>query len=349
MSPAAIRGLLYDGRTSAAQLALLDIRGSGATAQLSVRAGGRELQVAVATVMLGERVGETPRHVALADGGTVEVLDNAEFDAALERAGLTTAEAPLRRLEGRWRYALLALLATALGTIAFLRYGMPALAARAVRFIPPRVDTFIGTDTLRVLDTTTFRPSRLTAQRQADLQRVFREVAAGAGPDGARYRLELRHGGRLGANAFALPSGVVVLTDELAQLANNDDELRGVFAHEVGHLVNRHAMRMLVQDSGAALLVVGVFGDASGVSALAATAPTVLVDAAYSRDFEREADAFAFHWMRGHGVPPERLGELLQRLSSRQGAGEMGFLASHPDLQERLRASKPAGQATPGR
>jgi Zn-dependent protease with chaperone function len=314
------------------------VGGAGLAAQLTIRLPERELHVPLARGSLGERVGDTHRHLEFPDGSSVEVLDNAQFDAALERAELTTAEAPLRRLEGRWRYALLALLATLLATLGFVRYGAPALAARAVRLIPPGVDALIGADSLRVLDKSAFKPSALPPERQAQLRQLFREVAAGAAPNSARYRLELRAGGHLGANAFALPSGIVVLTDELAQLAKSDDELSGVFAHEVGHLVNRHAMRMLVQSSAAALLLMGVFGDLSGATSLAAATPTVVVNAAYSRDFEREADAFAFGWMRRRQIDPGSLADLLDRLAQAQGETEGGFLASHPDLRERVQA-----------
>ena len=207
-----------------------------------------------------------------------------------------------------------------------------------MRFVPPSVDSFIATDTLRVLDRTTFHPTTLTTARQAQLRGIFTGIAAGVSGGDTHFRLEFRDGGSIGANALALPSGIVVLTDELEQLAKNDDELRGVLAHEVGHLVNRHAMRMLVQASATTLLIVGVFGDVSGVSSLAAVAPTVLVTAAYSRDFEREADAFAARWMGQHQVDPRRLAALLERLAERQGGDQGGFLASHPGLQERLQA-----------
>ena len=347
MGSAETRGLYYDGRTSAPQPALLTVGGAGPATQLTIRLPERELHVPLARGSLGERVGDTHRHLGFPDGSAVEVLDNAQFDAALERAGLTTAEAPLRSLEGRWRYALMALLATLLATLGFVRYGAPALASRAVRFIPPGVDALIGADSLRMLDKTAFKPSTLPPERQARLRQLFREVAAGAAPDSARYRLELRGGGSLGANAFALPSGIVVLTDELAQLANSDDELRGVFAHEVGHLVNRHAMRMLAQSSAAALLLMGVFGDASGATSLAAATPTVLVDAAYSRDFEREADAFAFAWMTRHGVDPAKLANLLERLAHGHDEKEAGFLASHPDLRERMQAFRRQQEPAP--
>jgi Zn-dependent protease with chaperone function len=318
----------------------------GALAHLGVRAAGIDRSLPFADLVIGERVGETHRLLELPDGGSIEVLDNAAFDAAFEAAGLSTREAPIRRLESRWRYAALAVLATLIASVLFVRDGIPALAVRAVRLIPPRVDTLIGADSLEVLDRGVFQPSKLSPARQQQLRGVFAEVAHGASPDSSRYRLELRAGGQLRANAFALPSGIVVLTDELEALAHNDDELRGVFAHEVGHLVHRHAIRMLVQNSATALLAAGVFGDASGITSLAATAPTVLVNAGYSRDFEREADAFAFHWMTEQRIDPGHFADLLERLSREHGSDEPGFLASHPHIRERVQAFRSLRRAT---
>lgn len=342
-----IRARLYDGRTSGARDAGIAICGAGALARLDVQAAGDDIHVPFAALAVGERVGDTNRLLQLPDGGSIEVLDNTAFDAALEAAGVRTREAPIRRLESRWRYAGLALLATLIGSVLFVRDGVPALAARAVRFIPPRVDALIGADSLRVLDRGVLNPSKLPPGRQAQLHALFAEVAKGASPDSGAWRLELRAGGELHANAFALPSGIVILTDELEAIARNDDELRGVFAHEVGHLVHRHAMRMLVQNSATALLAAGIFGDASGVSSLAATAPTVLVNAGYSRDFEREADAFAFRWMTERHVDPGHLADLLERLERAQPGDEPGFLASHPHIRERVQAFR--SQAGHGR
>ncbi len=142
-----------------------------------------------------------------------------------------------------------------------------------------------------------------------------------------------------------LPSGIVVFTDELEHLAANDNELQGVLAHEVGHLVNRHAMRRLLQSSSAALLLGGIFGDVTGVSTLVTAVPTVLVDSAYSRDFEREADAFAFRWMAQHNVAPVELGNLLTRVTNTYGEDRGGYLASHPSLRERVSAAEASNSA----
>jgi Zn-dependent protease with chaperone function len=340
----AIRARLYDGRTASARDVSLALSGAGAHAQLLVRGAGIEQQLLLRELVLGERVGTTHRLLGLPHGASLEVLDNAAFDAALQRYGIRTAEQGISLLENRWRYALIAGMSALAAVVLFLTFGLPALSTRAVALIPPSADAYIGADTLRVLDRTTFSPSRLTPARQAQLSAEFAEITHDFPWNGAPPTLVFRTGGRIHANAIALPSGVVVLTDELVALSKNDNELRGVLAHEVGHVVHRHAMRMLVQSSTSTLVLAGVFGDVSGAAPLTAAAPAIVVNAAYSRDFERQADDFAFKWMARHRIPAEQLGELLGRLGSQQ-AGESGFLASHPDIEERVRAAHARKQA----
>ena len=272
-------------------------------------------------------------------------MDNSEFDQALQEVGPLSREAVIRKFEKHWRYAAAAVFVIIAGTVGFLRYGAPLLAERALRIHSAAVDSAIGADSLAVLDKTLFKPSTLATERQAKLRQLFAEVSAGASPESGHYRLELRGGGPIKANALALPSGIVVLTDELEHLAVNDDELKGVFAHEVGHLVNRHAIRRLLQSSSAALLLGGIFGDVSGVSTLVIAVPTVLVDSAYSREFEREADEFAFRWMSQHNVDPVELGKLLTRVTNTYGEDRGGYLASHPSLRERVKAAEASGPA----
>jgi Zn-dependent protease with chaperone function len=307
---------------------------------LAIRTEAAEALIALADVTIGDRVGNIPRWLHLSDGRSLEVLDNGEFDQALHGFGSLGGESIVRKLEKRWRYAAVAVLVIAVGTVGFVRYGAPTLAERALKFIPPAMDSAIGADSLAILDRSIFKPSTLKSDRQVKLQQLFAEVSSGASAESRHFRLELRGGGSIKANALALPSGIVVLTDELEHLAINDNELRGVLAHEVGHLVNRHAMRRLVQSSAAALLLGGIFGDVTGVSTLVTAVPTVLVNSAYSRDFEREADEFAFRWMAQHNVAPVQLGNLLARLIKPEGETGAGYLASHPSLLERVKAAE---------
>ena len=74
------------------------------------------------------------------------------------------------------------------------------------------------------------------------------------------------------------------------------------------------------------------------VSALAAAAPAALLNARYSRDLEREADAYAVRALRAVGIAPTRLADMLERMEtehSRAGrespAGAFSYLSDASD------------------
>ena len=141
-----------------------------------------------------------------------------------------------------------------------------------------------------------------------------------------------------GANALALPSGVVVLTDELVALSRVDDELVAVLAHELGHVKGRHALRRLLQSSLVAGLAILVTGDVASAASLIAAVPTALAEAGYSRELEREADAYALATFDRHQIDRRHFARILERLAAQPRSELPGFLATHPATEERVRA-----------
>jgi predicted Zn-dependent protease len=239
-------------------------------------------------------------------------------------------------LERRWGVAVAALVGIVLVSVLTVRYGLPALSGWAASTLPPQADRLIGARTLEVLDRVALQPSGLDAQRQASLQNLFARMTAKL-EDGHDYRLELRGGRRLGPNALALPSGIVVMTDELVAIAKHDEEIAAVLAHEIGHVRGRHALRQLIQGAGISILALVVLGDVSSVTALASAAP-VLLQARNSRDFEREADEFARRWLRSAGIPAQRFDDILCRMTRTargKGVDPPVFLSTHPATVER--------------
>ena len=101
--------------------------------------------------------------------------------------------------------------------------------------------------------------STLEASRRDALKARFHSAVADLDP---RYgfHLELRRSEVVGANAFALPDGTIVVTDALVHLAENDEELLAVLAHEIGHVVHHHALRSVMQNSAVALLLAFALG-----------------------------------------------------------------------------------------
>jgi Zn-dependent protease with chaperone function len=119
----------------------------------------------------------------------------------------------------------------------------------------------------------------------------------------------------MGANAFALPSGDVVILDELILLDKNKNlyGVLGVLAHEKGHVVYRHALKGAIKTT-VATAVIGYFtGDATFI---ASTLPTLLVTTKYSREFEHEADVYAKNELKKLNISSKPLAELFKRLEN---------------------------------
>ena len=338
----------FDGRVSTRREVLLTLDGDTVT----ISGEGVALVYPLAALRMPPGVGSVRRTLRLPDGGLCELAD-AELLTALERAGGgTDAGRLLHRWEKSLPLALAALVLTALVVLLFVRYGVPSLARHAALALPPATERSMGKEALATLDRIMMKPSTLTQERRDELSALFSRVA-GPGGTAAGYRLEFRASPAIGANAFALPSGIVIITDDLVKLARQDDELAAILAHELGHVRGRHIMRHVLQSSAAGLIVATLTGDIVSITSLAATLPTVLVNASFTREFEREADDAAMAWMRSAGVEPRRYAEILGRLQAqldaRRGEAASGnqpmrnYLSSHPDTGDRIRRIMKAG------
>lgn len=278
-----------------------------------------------------------PDKLLLPDGGAIEVPDRAGCRQLLGRLPLT--ERALEWLHSGWQVlGLLLVLAIATAGLAY-RYGLPWLAETAARHTPIAVEKLMADQTLRLLDQTrTLQPTRLAPARQRALQALLEQAAPAHST--YRYRLTLADAPNIGPNAFALPGGKVMMTDQLVRQAQSDDELFAVLAHEAGHVEHRHGLRGVIQYGGLSLAVSLLTGDSSSILVLA---PLLLADMKYSRDFEREADRFAFHRLSATGRSPCLLGGFLTRLAA-EGDETSPLLSSHPGTEERRH---PDGQHCP--
>ena len=283
---------------------------------------------------ISPRLGNTPRKLTLPQGREFETLDNDTVDALMAERG-PKAHGWLHWLENRLGLvAAAAALVLVCGGL-FVVYGVPAVAREAAFAVGPEWNARVGKGTLELLDQT-FEESELPEDRRAELSAQFDRVVERAS-DEHQYTLLFRGGGIIGANAFALPSGTIVLTDELVALADSDEELISVLAHEVGHVVHRHGLRQTIQSSMLAVTLVLLTGDLSSASAFVAALPTALAESSFSREFEREADDYAIEYLQAEGIDPNHFARMLARLEDQAGEGfELSFLATHPTTKERI-------------
>ena len=330
------RAVYFDGKSSDGHEVSIAMDGP----QLQLRGDGIDLAWPLAQVRVSDRIGSSRRRLYFPDGSQCESGDNDAIDT-LFAAQAPAAARLLHQWESGFRYALAALAITIAAAAAAILWGIPALAKQVAFALPATTEQLIASDALAALDRFVFTPSGLPPARQAALRTLHAGMTATI--EGANgYRIEFRKGNRAGANALALPGGIIVVTDELVELAKDDREIEAVLAHEIGHLRQRHILRHMLQDSATALMIAVAVGDLTSLTSLAAAAPTLLLQAKFSRDFEREADDFALDYLGRQGIPPAMFGAILQRLEERRPDGTKGgpeapdFLSTHPNTRERI-------------
>ena len=318
-----LEAVYFDGKTSARHPVSLVLSGG----RLKVVGREVELDFDVRRVRRSLRIANTPRWLYLPGGGACVTSDNEAVDRITVQRRY---EQVLQRWESRPAYAALAVLWLGMDR------GVPAVAGVIAERIPVEAEAMLGRESLAGFERFGMQPSALPADRQAALRERFDEMAKSYGQT-PPYRLEFRSS-RLGPNAFALPSGIILMTDELVDLAKDDREVLAVLAHELGHVRHRHVMRRLLEGSITGLVLAGVTGDVASATSIAAAAPGVLLQLKYSRDNEGEADAYAVDMMRANGMDPRYLGVLLSRLEAsmpKRARGIPTFLSTHPATEER--------------
>lgn len=131
----------------------------------------------------------------------------------------------------------------------------------------------------------------------------------------------------------------MVMLDGLTE-ALTDGQAIAVLGHELGHVVHRHTMKRLVRQVTLLALAGVVLGDVSGIASAAAAG---YQDLHYSRDAEREADAFAIGFLRRGHVPVRNMAEAFEVIQARESAGKLpAMLSAHPPTEERLRLAREA-------
>ena len=170
---------------------------------------------------------------------------------------------------------------------------------------------------------------------RAALQRLADRLAADL-PDPPTVRVVVVN--TLLVNAFALPGGIMVFTRGLLVQADSAEEIAGIAAHELGHIAHDHSTRALYRSFAVALLVGVLFGDLTG-GTLAGGLAEWLVNTGYSRDAERDADAFALARLEAAGIGTQGLADFFARLREREKVGDgplARMLSTHPATDERL-------------
>lgn len=241
--------------------------------------------------------------------------------------------------ERRWKLVFICLIGMLGFVFWFTVYGIPFTAKVAAHSLPIEIMDNLSKETMDILDKRLFKPSMLKKEEIKHYKDQFTDLLKSNNTRKYKYEIHFRSCPRIGPNAFALPSGTIVVTDQLVKILNNDMELTGILMHEIGHVEKRHGLRSIIQNAGVFLIVSVIVGDVASITSLTASLPTLFINTGYSRQFEREADLYSAVYFQKNNLDNKPMRDILQRLTQKhpKSSKAASFISTHPLTEERLR------------
>jgi Zn-dependent protease with chaperone function len=223
-------------------------------------------------------------------------------------------------------------LGAAVAIVLVVLFGVPLAADRLAPLVPPAFETRLGDIAEKQVKLMFGDKVCDNAEGQRAFAKLVNTVRTAAGLDTSVQSAVLDSAV---PNAFALPGGKVFVFDALLAKARSPDEIAGVIAHEFGHLKHRDNIKGMIYNGGTSFLIGLLFGDITGSSALIFASRT-LITAANSREAETAADTFSISIMQQLGRPPKAMGELMLRVTGKEGGKGISIISTHPLTEDRL-------------
>jgi len=306
-----IKGHYFDGKSSKKAVATLRIDNVGHYYFDNIEYATGNFS----DLTISPRIANTARYIGLPGGAQFETLENDAVDTLVKQFSRRRSHGLVHRLENNKSTVIVSVLLVVVFTWAFLQFGVPHFSKSIAMMLPEEVSKSLGQGVLKVLDDQWLKETELDKKRQTELQALFVELVENT-ESPTHLKLELRKGGTLQANAFALPDGTIVFTDELINLAVDNREIAAVMLHEIGHISHRHSIRAVIQQFSVAVFVMAITGDVSTSSSVITAIPVLIVEAGFSQEMEWEADTYALNHMLTLNINPNYFADMMTKLAA---------------------------------
>ena len=244
-----------------------------------------------------------------------------------------------------WVWVVILSAAGVVGVTASLYlWGIPAMTSWITPYIPVSWEERLGQS---VVDTVAPVEKRCRDSTQSN---KFQEIlsALGSSVPHSPYKFRVTVVNSPAVNALAAPGGNMVIFRGLLEKTTTPEELAGVLAHEMQHILQRHATRALLQQVSMRILLAAAVGDARGLSYGLEGAQTLGM-LRYSRQKEEEADREAVKMLIASRIDPRGLLTFFETVQkeSKKSLKLPSYLSTHPDLEERIQRLKTLTANTP--
>ncbi|HXV37176.1 MAG TPA: M48 family metallopeptidase [Myxococcota bacterium] len=267
------------------------------------------------------------------DPDALITLYGADARAGLRELGMRSSALPRARSQ---RLAMIALCSAAIAGVATLIWnGVPIVSRAIARQVPLDAERSLGIQLEHELS------DQYCESEAASL--VLAVLASRLAGDAHSIRsIDVLNVDM--PNAFAFPGGNLILTRGLIEDAQSSDEVAGVLAHEIAHVLERHVMTRIVRGALLSALWAASVGDFSGLMAIDPTTAFEIATLQFSREEELEADRGAVEMLARAGIRPDAFAGFFERLSEEE-AGLPEWLSTHPASAGRAEIAAASGAA----
>jgi len=204
----------------------------------------------------------------------------------------------------------------------------PFVAKKAVSLIPPAVDVKLGGLLIEKLA----GPTKTDSAKTSLLNEFANQISWNN-----KVALNFHVVKSDTINAFALPSGDIIVFTGLLKKLEDYETLAALLSHEVVHINSRHSMQAMCKSLAGYALISVLTTDVSGLLAIIMENANLLNDLSYSRGMEREADEGGLALLEKNGINPAGMLKLMKTLQSVTSDFKFDFISTHPDLGKRIK------------
>jgi len=265
----------------------------------------------------------------------LQVADVAFLSAVRAQAPATrsTFHDPARR-RFRVQLVLLAAVAAVAMAVGLYQWGLPTVARVAAARVPVAWEDALGRAVTEQFAPVARRCVDPERQRRIDaiVMTLLRPLPA------QPYTFRVAVLDTKTVNAFAAPGGHVVVYRGLLDRTESAEELAGVLAHEIQHVLHRHATQAIFRQASAGLLMAALVGDVSGLMAFGLEGARALADLGHSRGAEDEADRDGMGLLHAAAIDPAGMIAFYESMQAREAdaSGVLRYLSTHPAVGDRL-------------
>jgi Zn-dependent protease with chaperone function len=274
-----------------------------------------------------------PIRLARGSGHEALLIDDPGVLVAIRNAAPETGHHLHDRRDRRgWRgLTIVAVVAALVVAAALYVWGIPAAAGIVARRVPVAWEERLGA---AVVDRIVPAGKRcVDPAAHAALDTIVQRLLGAAGPVPYRFRLVIADTPTV--NALAAPGGHIVLFRGLLEQSRSAEELAGVLAHEIQHVLQRHATRAILDHASTAVVVTALAGDVTGVLGVAIEGARALGALAYGRAHEAEADAAGLRLLLDARIDPAGMIGFFDGRGITGPPPSLRYFASHPPSAER--------------